>query len=56
MLELVDLMMFTLEVNEKKQARLGQRVCAVGMCFYKERSLRKGITTSCVGKATNCFD
>ena len=53
MLELVDTTMLTLEVNEKEQAPLGQRIHAVGMCFYKKKgTLRKGITT----KDTNCFE
>ena len=40
MLELVG--MLSLEVNEKKQAPLGQRIRAVGMCFYKKVDLKKG--------------
>ena len=52
MLELVDNTVSTLEVNEKEQAPLGQRIRAMGVCFYKKRTLRKGIATSCVGIAT----
>ena len=52
MLELVDTTMLTLEVKEKEQAPLGQRIHAVGMCFYKKGTLRKGITTSCIEIAT----
>ena len=44
--------MLSLEVNEREQAPLGQRIRAVGMCFYKKGDLKKGITTSCVGIAT----
>ena len=40
MLELV--VMLSLEVNEKEQAPLGQRIRAVGMCFYKKGDLTKG--------------
>ena len=40
--ELVDNTMLTLEVNEKEQAPLGQRIRAVGMCFYKRGDLEKG--------------
>ena len=40
MLELVA--MLSLEVNEKEQAPLGQRIRAVGMCFYKKGDLKKG--------------
>ena len=42
MLELVDTTMLTLEVNEKEQAPLGQRIRAVNMCFYKKGDLEKG--------------
>jgi len=42
MLELVDTTMLTLEVNEKEQVPLGQRICAVGICFYKRGDLEKG--------------
>jgi len=53
MLELVNTTMLALEVNKKEQAPLGQRIRAVGMCFYLKRgTLRKGITISCVGVAT----
>ena len=49
MLELVDTTMLTLEVNEKEQAPLGQRIRAMSMCFYKKRGTsRKGITISCI--------
>ena len=30
-------MMLTLEVNEKEQAPLGQRIHGVGLCFYNKR-------------------
>ena len=40
MLELVA--MLSLEVNEKEQAPLGQRIRAVGMCFYKKGNPKKG--------------
>ena len=40
MLELVA--MLSLEVNENEQAPLGQRIRAVGMCFYKKGDLKKG--------------
>ena len=42
MLELVDTAMLTLEVNEKEQAPLGQRIRAVGMFFYKKGDFEKG--------------
>ena len=42
MLELVDTTMLTLEVNEKEQAPLGQRIRAVDMCFYNKEDLAKG--------------
>ena len=42
MLELVDNTMLILEVNEKEKAPLGQRICAVGMHFYKRGELKKG--------------
>ena len=32
--------MLTLEVNEKEQAPLGQRIRVVGMCFYKKGNLK----------------
>ena len=41
MLELADTTMLTLEVKEKEQAPLGQRIRAVGMCFYKKGDLEK---------------
>ena len=44
-----DTTMLILEVNEKKQAPLGQRIRPVSMCFF---SLRKGITTSCLARET----
>ena len=40
MLELVA--MLSLEVKEKEQALLGQRIRAVGMCFYKKGDHKKG--------------
>ena len=40
LLELVDNTMLTLEVNEKEQASLGQRIRALGMCFYKRGDLK----------------
>ena len=42
MLELVDNTTLTLEVNEKEQAPLGQRIRVVGMCFYGKGDLKKG--------------
>ena len=33
--------MLSLEVNEKEQAPLGQRIRAVDMCFYKKGDLKK---------------
>ena len=61
MLELVDTTMLTLEVNEKEQAPLGQRIRAVGMCFYKKGDLEKGNNyqlhrNSDNPKDTNCFE
>ena len=52
--------MLTLEVNEKEQAPLGQRIPAVGMCFYKKGDLKKGNNyqlrrNSDNPKDTNCF-
>ena len=41
-LELIDTTLLTLEVNEKEQAPLGQRIRAVGKCFYKKGDLEKG--------------
>ena len=41
-LELVDNTILTLEVNEKEHAPLGQRIRAVGMCFYRKGDLKKG--------------
>ena len=41
--------MLTLEVNEKEQVLLGQRIHALGMCFYKKGDFEKGLTTSFVG-------
>ena len=49
MLELVP--MFSLEVNEKEQAPLGQRIRAVGMCFYKREDLKKGNNYQLRGQA-----
>ena len=61
MLELVDATMLTLEVKEKEQAPLGQRIRAVGMCFYKKGDLEKGNNyqlhrNSENPKDTNCFE
>ena len=61
MLELVDTMMLTLEVKEKEQAPLGQRIRAVGMCFHKKGDLEKGNNyqlhrNSDNPKDTNCFE
>ena len=42
MLELADNTMLTLEVNENEKAILGQRICAVGMHFYKRGELKTG--------------
>ena len=61
MLELVDTTMLTLEVKEKEQAPLGQRIRAVGMCFYKKGDLEKGNNyqlhrNSENPKDTNCFE
>ena len=60
MLELVDTTM-TLEVKEKEQAPLGQRIRAVGMCFYKKGDLEKGNNYQLHRKSdnpkdTNCFE
>ena len=59
MLELVA--MLSLEVNEKEQAPLGQRIHAVDMCFYKKRDLKKGNNYQLRRnrdnpKDTNCFE
>ena len=59
MLELVA--MLSLEVNEKEQAPLGQRMRAVGMCFYKKGDLKKGNNYQLRRnrdnpKDTNCFE
>ena len=61
MLELVNTPMLTLEVNEKEQAPLGQRIRAVGICFYKKGDLKKGDSyqlrrNSDNPKDTNCFE
>ena len=61
MLELVDTTLLTLEVNEKEQAPLGQRIRAVGICFYKKGDLEKGDNyqlrrNSDNSKDTNCFE
>ena len=61
MLELVDTTSLTLEVNEKEQAPLGQRIFAKGICFYKKRDLEKGDNyqlrrNSDNYKDTNCFE
>ena len=52
MLALADTTLLTLEVNEKEQAPLGQRIRAVGIYFYKKGDPEKWKTTSCVGIAT----
>ena len=59
MLELIA--MLSLEVNEKEQAPLGQRIRAVGMCFYKKGDLKKGNNYQLRRnrdnpKDTNCFE
>ena len=59
MLELIA--MLSLEVNEKEQAPLGQRIRAVGMCFYKKGDLKKGNYYQLRRnrdnpKDTNCFE
>ena len=61
MLELVDTTLLTLEVNEKEQAPLGQRIRAVGIYFYKKGDLEKGDNyqlrrNSDNSKDTNCFE
>ena len=61
MLELVDTTMLTLEVDEKEQAPLGQRICAVGMCFYKKGDPEKRNNyqlprNSDNPKDTHCFE
>ena len=61
MLELVDTTLLTLEVNEKEQAPLGQRIRAVGICFYKKGDLEKGDNyqlrrNSDNSKDTSCFE
>ena len=61
MLELVDTTMLTLEENEKEQAPLGQRIRAMGMCFYKKGDFEKGNNyqlrrNSDNPKDTNCFE
>ena len=61
MLELVNTPMLTLEVNEKEQAPLGQRIRAVGICFYKKGDLKKGDNyqlrrNSDNPKDTKCFE
>ncbi|CAH3165849.1 unnamed protein product [Porites evermanni] len=53
--------MLSLEVNEKEQAPLGQRIRAVGMCFYKKGDLKKGNNYQLRRnrdnpKDTNCFE
>ena len=52
MLELVA--MLSLEVNEKEQAPLGQRIRAVGMCFYKKGDLKKGNNYQLRRNRKNC--
>ena len=59
MLELVA--MLSLEVNEKEQAPLGQRIRAVGMFFHKKGDLKKGNNYQLRRnrdnpKDTNCFE
>ena len=59
MLEMVA--MLSLEVNEKEQAPLGQRIRAVGMCFYMKGDLKKGNNYQLRRnrdnpKDTNCFE
>ena len=61
MLELVDTTMLTLELKEKEQASLGQRIRAVGMFFYKKGDLEKGNNyqlhrNSDNPKDTDCFE
>ena len=61
MLELVDTTMLTLEVNEKEQTPMGQRIRAVGMCFFKKGDLEKGNNyklrrNSGNPKDTNCLE
>ena len=59
MLELVA--MLSLEVNENEQAPLGQRIRAVGTCFYNKGDLKKGNNYQLRRnrdnpKDTNCFE
>ena len=59
MLELVA--MLSLEVNEKEQAPLGQRIRAVGICFHKKGDLKKRNNYQLRRnrdnpKDTNCFE
>ena len=54
--------MLSLEVNEKEQAPLGQRIRAVGMCIYKKGDLKKPGKNYQLRrnrdnpKDTNCFE
>ena len=59
MLELIAVL--SLEVNEKEQAPLGQRIRAVGMCFDKKWDLQKRNNYQLRRnrdnpKDTNCFE
>ena len=45
--------MLSLEVNEKEQAPLGQRIREVGMCFYKKGDSCRNRDNP---KDTNCFE
>ena len=61
MLELIDTTLLTLGVIGKEQAPLGQRIRAVGICFYKKGDLDKGDNyqlrmNSDNSKDTNCFE
>ena len=61
MLALVNTPMLTLEVTEKEQAPLGQRIRVVGIYFYKKGDLKKGDNyqlrrNSDNPKDTNCFE
>ena len=53
--------MLSLEVNEKEQAPLGQRIRAVGICFHKKGDLKKRNNYQLRRnrdnpKDTNCFE
>ena len=61
MLALADTTLLTLEVNEKEQAPLGQRIHALGICVYKKGDLEKGdnyqlLRNSDNPKDTHCFE